>query len=236
MPSIPRAATPHAWRGRRWCASRAPPNDADQTRGAHGPTVANGVGDAGAIDCCLGPHLRPRLHAALLPGSARAHLASASRPAARRPFTPAAAPLTLLPRNRPQAIASMRARRLRRNSRARAPRAGPIGARRALAAVPRDPVRSPPRGCHAAGRPRRIGRRIGQLFRRERLGHCVGVVSAGMAHWLRGPKVRALGGVAGRTCAAVRGASVLASSQLPCRVVYFCCSPARRPLEMSPCS
>ena len=174
MPSIPRAATPHAWRGRRWCASRAPTNHDDQTRGAHGPTVANGVGDAGAIDCCLGPHLRPRLHAALLPGSARAHLASASRPAARRPFTPAAAPLTLLPRNRPQAIASMRARRLRRNSRARAPRAGPIGARRALAAVPRDPVRSPPRGCHAAGRPRRIGRRIGQLFRRERLGYSVG--------------------------------------------------------------
>ena len=29
----------------------------------------------------------------------------------------------------------------------------------------RDPVRSPPRGCHAAGRPRRIGRRIGQRFR-----------------------------------------------------------------------
>ena len=174
LPSIPRAATPHAWRGRRWCASRSPTAGDEQALGAHRPTVANGVGDAGTIDCCLGPHLRPRLHAALLPGSARAHLASASRPAARRPFNPAAAPLTLLPRNRPQAIASMRARRLRRNSRARAPRAGPIGERRALAAVPRDPVRSPPRGCHAAGRPRRIGRRIGQLFRRQRFGYSVG--------------------------------------------------------------
>ena len=77
----------------------------------------------------------------------------------------------------------MRARRLRRNSRARAPRAGPIGARRALAAVPRDPVRSPPRGCHAAGWPRRIGRRFGQLFRRERWGYSVGRCLTVMAHW-----------------------------------------------------
>ena len=35
----------------------------------------------------------------------------------------------------------------------------------------------------------------------------------GMAHWARGPKARALGGVAERTCAAIRGASVLVNSQ-----------------------
>ena len=44
----------------------------------------------------------------------------------------------------------------------------------------------------------------------------------GMAHWARGPKARALGGVAERTCAAIRAASVLVNSRLPCRVVYVC--------------
>ena len=162
-------------------------------------------------------------------------LASAS-PAARRPFTPtccAADTAISQPPAGPCANArSAVAPEIRVHVRPGQDQLGHVE----LLVLPqlRDPVRSPPRGCHAAGRPRRIGRRIGQRFRRERLGHCVGVVSAGMAHWLRGPKVRALGGVAGRTCAAVRGASVLASSQLPCRVVYFCCSPARHPLEMSP--
>ena len=160
-------------------------------------------------------------------------LASAS-PAARRPFTPtccAADTAISQPPAGPCANArSTVAPEIRVHVRPGQDQLGHVE----LLPQLRDPVRSPPRGCHAAGRPRRIGRRIGQRFRRERLGHSVGVVSAGMAHWLRGPKVRALGGVAGRTCAAVRGASVLASSQLPCRVVYFCCSPARRPLETSP--
>ena len=35
----------------------------------------------------------------------------------------------------------------------------------------------------------------------------------GMAHWARGPTARALGGVAERTCAAIRGASALVNSQ-----------------------
>jgi len=43
-----------------------------------------------------------------------------SQPAARRPFAPAAAPLSLLPCNRRQAAAATRARWARRNPRARA--------------------------------------------------------------------------------------------------------------------
>ena len=72
LPSIPRVATRHSWCARRTRSWRAPTNHDDQTRGAHGPTVANGTGDAGAIDGCLGPRLRPRLHAAPLPDSALA--------------------------------------------------------------------------------------------------------------------------------------------------------------------
>ena len=74
LPSIPRAATRHSWCTRRSRSWRAPTNDDDQALGAHVPTVANGAGDAGAIGYCLGPCLRPRLHAAFLPDSARATL------------------------------------------------------------------------------------------------------------------------------------------------------------------
>ena len=234
LPLIPRAATRHSWCTRRSRSWRAPTNDDDQALGAHVPTVANGARDAGAIGYCLGPCLRPRLHAAFLPDSARGPCLASASPAARRPFTPtccAADTAISQPPAGPCANArSTVAPEIRVHVRPGQDQLGHVE----LLPQLRDPVRSPPRGCHAAGRSRRIGRRIGQRFCRERLGHSVGCCLTGMAHWLRGPKVRALGGVAGRTCAAVRGASVLASSQLSCRVVYFCCSPARRPLEMSP--
>ena len=77
-------------------------------------------GNAGAVDYCLGPRLRPRLHAAFLSDTARTHLAATSQPALRRPCASAAVPLSLPSHNRPQAIAAMRVRRLRRNPRARA--------------------------------------------------------------------------------------------------------------------
>ena len=66
LPSIPRAATRHSWCTRRSRSWRAPTNGDDQALGAHVPTVANGAGDAGAIGYCLGPCLRPRLHARFL--------------------------------------------------------------------------------------------------------------------------------------------------------------------------
>ena len=88
LPSIPRAATRHSWCTRRSRSWRAPTNGDDQALGAHVPTVANGAGDAGAIGYCLGPCLRPRLHAAFLPDSARGPCLASASPAARRPFTP----------------------------------------------------------------------------------------------------------------------------------------------------
>ena len=50
----------------------------------------------------------------------------------------------------------------------------------------------------------------------------------GMAHWARGPKARALGGVAERTCAAIRGASVLVNSQQS-PLLFRCRCPLPRP-------
>ena len=80
-------------------------------------------------------------------------------------------------------------------------------------------VRSPPRGCRAAGRPRRIGQRIGAM-------PGAAVLFAGTVSQSRpvgcvrvGPKVcmplRGLGGVSGRARAAVNEASVLVNSRLP---------------------
>jgi hypothetical protein len=69
------------------------------------------------------------------------------QPAARRPFALTAAPLSLLPRSRLQASAAMRIRWAPRNLRARASQGRTIAA--SPATLFRDPVRSPPRGCHA---------------------------------------------------------------------------------------
>ena len=80
-----------------------------------------------------------------------------SQPAARRPFAPTAAPLSLLPRSRPQASAAMRIRWAPRNLRARASQGRTIAA--SPATLFRDPVRSPPRGCHA----RLVARWLDQL-------------------------------------------------------------------------
>jgi len=159
LPSIPRAATPHAWRGRRWCASRAPPNDADQTRGAHGPTVANGVGDAGH---CVNARstVAPGFACTCAQGRTNWGTSSSCRSSA-RPGTLAAA---------------------------RVPRGWSAEANR-----PANRPAIPPRAVGL------FGRALSRL--------------TGMAHWARGPKARALGGVAERTCAAIRGASVLVNSQ-----------------------
>ena len=80
-----------------------------------------------------------------------------SQPAARRPFAPTAAPRLLLPRSRPQASAAMRIRWAPRNLRARASQGRTIAA--SPATLFRDPVRSPPRGCHA----RLVARWLDQL-------------------------------------------------------------------------
>ena len=79
------------------------------------------------------------------------------QPAARRPFALTAAPLSLLPRSRLQASAAMRIRWAPRNLRARASQGRTIAA--SPATLFRDPVRSPPRGCHA----RLVARWLDQL-------------------------------------------------------------------------
>lgn len=162
---------------------------------------------------------------------------ASTTPAAQRPFTPACCAADTAA-SQPSAghCVSMRARRVRRNPRARAPRTGPIGARRpigALAAVPLRPgtlaAARMPRGWsdvtnRPANRPAIPPKAVG-LF-----GRALSRIT-GLAHRLRAPAC------AGRrrwahVCRCPWGE--LVNSRLPWRVVYIFVPSAPRPLYMPP--
>ena len=202
-------------------------------RGAHGPTVAYGAEDAGAIGYCLAPRLRPRLRAA--PAWYCTHArCGLSQPAwLRRPFAPAAAPLSLLPRNRWQAAAATRARRARRNPRARA--------RGGWAHWGGDELMPPPAATRYARSPRGRRRACGKrLVGVRRIGQRSGV-PPGSGCWA--PRKHPLGesvhgGAEHQRCVCVlcvctglaslhdaNGASVQAGARLLCRVAILSAAP-----------
>ena len=145
-------------------ARRAPSDDCDQRHGVHGPTVADGAEDAGAIGYCLAPRLRPRLRAALLPGTARTHVAaplSTSRAATVHPRRCTA--VTAASQSLAGRCGHARSTGAPESARTCARRLGPLGRRRAHAALFRDPVRAVAARSPRADGKRLVGlRRIGQ--------------------------------------------------------------------------